>query len=271
MNNNVSAEYLIIGGGAAGCIVAKRLAERTSAKVVLIEAGHNDEGDDAAIYLDQLDQQGDHYDWGYVAKTVEQGGYPIDYARAKMLGGCANHNDCAFLAPLEGDLERWRQAGASGWDSAWLNQCLQRLQENIHIESSPVGNRLSRAFIESAVQMGLPELNLRQSPGSGTGWFPLNVDGRLRQSSSVCYLHPLDQLPDNLQVITDCSAHRLLFKDKRICAVETDRGIIHVTRETVLCAGSINTPQLLMLSGIGAAKHLQDFGINVVGRFTGCW
>ncbi len=270
MNDIISCDYLIIGGGAAGCIVAKRLAERTQGKVILLEAGRNDEADEAALYLDCLDQQDEHYDWGYVAKTVEYGGgFSIDYARAKMLGGCANHNDCAFLAPLAGDLERWRTAGADNWSARWMERCLQRLDKQIRVESSPVGTDLSQAFIDAAKRMGIAEKDFRQNPGSGTGWFPLNVEGRLRQSSSVCYLHPLNQLPENLQVITNCHVQSLVVDNNKVSAANTDLGRIRVRGETILSAGSVNTPQILMLSGIGPAQHLRDMDIDVVHDLTG--
>lgn len=263
-------DYLVIGGGAAGCIVARRLAERLpSASVALLEAGKSDEHDPAAIYLSHLDQQDGSYDWGYQANTTRDSTQAMAYARAKMLGGCANHNDCAFIAPLATDLDRWQALGAEGWNSQALAPALKRVEESLHIQASPEGNALSRAFIDANRELGLPERNFRQTVDVGTGWFPLNAKGDLRQSSSIAYLHPLDQLPKNLQVFTEVMATHLLFDNKRVVGVSSNRGEFKSRIETILCAGSINTPHLLMLSGIGPAAQLQSFDIPVVQNSPG--
>jgi choline oxidase len=264
----LNCDYLIIGGGSSGCVVASRLAETTSAKVILLEAGMSDEHDPAALHMSMLEQQDKSYDWGYAARTT-QGGGTIAYARAKMLGGCANHNDCAFIAPPPSDLDRWEALGASGWNATTLAPALKRVEERTHIESSPKGNALSRAFIDGAQEFGLPERNFRETLGAGAGWFPLNARGDLRQSSSVAYLHPTSKLPQNLHIMIGVMAHKLVFEGRKAIAAETSAGRITATREIILCGGSINTPQLLMLSGIGAASHLKQHGITVVHDLPG--
>jgi choline oxidase len=270
MTDSLLFDYLVIGGGAAGCIVARRLAERLpNASIALLEAGKSDEHDPTANYLSHLDQQDDSYDWGYQANTTRDSTQAMAYARAKMLGGCANHNDCAFIAPLATDLDRWQALGAKGWNSQTLAPALKRVEESLHIEASPAGNALSRAFIDANRELGLPERNFRQTIDVGTGWFPLNAKGDLRQSSSIAYLHPLDQLPKNLQVFTEVTAKRLLFENKRVSGVETNRGGFNARVETILCAGSINTPHLMMLSGIGPAAQLRSCEIPVVHDLPG--
>jgi choline dehydrogenase-like flavoprotein len=259
----------VVGGGAAGCIVARRLADRLTCRITLLEAGPTDEGDPLATHLSRLDDQDDSYDWGYSALPVRGGRHAISYARAKMLGGCANHNDCAFIAPFPSDLERWVELGAAGWGPREMAPFLRRIEASLHIESSPPGNALSRAFLDAAGTLGLEERNFRNNPGAGCGWFPLNARGDLRQSSSIAYLHPLDDLPDNLRVITGINAHRLILEHGVASGVATDRGVIRARREIILCAGSINTPKLLMLSGIGPAGHLQELGIPVVRDLPG--
>ena len=205
MNTTITVDYLIIGGGAAGCIVARRLAERLPhAQIALLEAGPPDEGDPAATLLSQLDKQDDSYDWGYQANTASDSTAAIAYSRARMLGGCANHNDCAFIPPLATDLDHWETLGAKDWNSKTLTPALKRIEQQLHINPAPTGNALSKAFIAANKTLGLPERNFRQPPDVGTGWFPLNARGDLRQSSSIAYLHPLDQLPGNLQVFTRC-------------------------------------------------------------------
>jgi len=104
---------------------------------------------------------------------------------------------------------------------------------------------------------------------AGSGWFPLNVKGALRQSSSIAYLHPLADLPANLEVRTDTLATRLLLEQERVVGADTERGQIRARAEVILCAGSINTPQLLMLSGIGPGADLQRLGIPVTRDLPG--
>ena len=257
-----TCDYLVIGGGAAGCIVARRLAD-CGHHVILLEAGKPDEGDPAATDLARLDEQDGSYDWGYLAQTMAAAPQKIEYARAKLLGGCANHNDCAFIAPPADDFRRWRDLGADGWDNETLARCFSRVEDCIHIEAAPAGTSLSRAFIDAAIDLGLPERNFREGVAAGAGWFPLNAKGRLRQSSSIAYLHPLGALPANLEVRAETLVTALTFDGLRVTGAQTDRGRLEARREVILCAGSINTPQLMMLSGIGPADHLQNLGIAV--------
>ena len=264
-NKPQHCDYLIVGGGAAGCILAKRLAERSNSSVILIEAGKTDEGDPAATDLSRLDEQDDSYDWGYQAQTCVDSNSAMAYARAKMLGGCANHNDCAFLQPPPSDFEHW----PTGWSAAENALAFSRINQQLHIESSPAGNALSRAFIDANVELGLAELDFRKDIASGSGWFPLNAKAALRQSSSIAYLHPLSDLPANLQVITEVHASRILVEQQQAVGVDSNRGKFFARCEVILCAGSINTPQLLMLSGIGNAGDLQELGIEPVQHLPG--
>lgn len=261
--SQTECDVLVIGGGAAGCIVARRLAETTSLRIILVEAGRSDEGDPLATDLSRLEEQDESYDWGFRANTTALTDLQIEYARARMLGGCANHNDCAFLAPTSGDLARWEAAGGDLWSRAELLDCLSDIEKRIYIEPSPAGTRESRAFIDAGLDLGLPERRFRSDFGAGAGWFPLNARGALRQSSSICYLHPLADLPANLEVRTDTQVTGLTFDGRRATGAETTGGRIAAAREVILCAGSICTPQLLMISGIGPGEHLKSFGIDV--------
>jgi choline dehydrogenase-like flavoprotein len=263
LSDTTDCDYLVVGGGAAGCIVARRLAEHRANRVILLEAGKSDEGDPLATDLSRLEEQDDSYDWGYRAHPLAGSSQQVFYNRAKMLGGCANHNDCAFLVPPASDFDDWVTRGADGWDFASNAAAFARIEQRLHIESSPSGNALSRAFIDACRAKGLPELNLRERVDAGSGWFPLNVKGALRQSSSIAYLHPLASLPANLQLRCETLATRLLFEQGRVVGVDTESGPLRAAAEVILCGGSINTPQLLMLSGIGAGAELQELGIDL--------
>jgi choline oxidase len=258
-----TADFVVVGGGAAGAIIAARLAGTGRHQVLLLEAGRSDVGDPKALNMSRLEDQDKSYDWGYEAETIAGSGRRISYARARMLGGCANHNDCAFIAPPPPDMENWVRLGAKGWGPGDVAGAFARVAAAIHIETSPPGNDLSRAFIDAAKQCGLPERNFREAVQPGTGWFPLNARGDLRQSSSVAYLHPILGNALNLRVLTDCMATRLLFDGMRAIGVATARGDIFARREVILCGGSINSPQLMMLSGLGPAAHLREHGIPV--------
>jgi choline oxidase len=268
---NISCDYLIIGGGSAGCIIAKRLAEKTKGRIILLEAGKSDEGDPAALYLNRLDEQTGDYDWGYRASPLAGAPPLLDYARAKILGGCGNHNDCAFLRPPESDFAEWERLGATGWGPTGVAPFFERIDAVINIdrEDRVAKNPVSRVFIEAGRELGLADVDFRAQIAPGVGWFPLNARGNFRQSSSIGYLHPLSKLPKNLEVWTECPAKRLLFDGRRCVGVETARGAIRAAREVILAAGSINTPQLMMLSGLGPAAHLKGHGIEIVADIPG--
>ena len=256
-------DYLVIGGGSAGCIVAKRLAERTSGRIILIEAGKTDEGDPAATDLFRLDEQTADTDWGFTASAMS--GHPpqLKYARARMLGGCANHNDCAFIRPPDSDFDDWERLGAAGWNGAAMAPYFDRVMRMITVEPAPC-HPLSRAFMDAGLELGLDEIDFRHEVRQGTGLFPLNARGRLRQSSSVAYLHPLARLPKHLEVWTGTLASKLIIAGGTAIGAETSRGTVHASRGVVLAGGAIQTPQLLMVSGVGPAEHLKSYGIEVV-------
>lgn len=256
-------DYLIIGGGSSGAVVARRLADKTAGRIILIEAGKRDEGDPAAMDLRRLDEQTPDYDWGFRAATLPGSPPVLNYARAKLLGGCANHNDCAFIRPPDSDFDAWERLGATGWNAAAMARYWERITQTITIETAPC-HPASRRFIEAGIELGLDEVDFGREVRQGVGLFPLNAKGRTRQSSSVAYLHPLAALPKHLEVWTECMATRLIIENGRAVGAETSRGEIRAARAVVLAGGSIQTPQLMMVSGLGPAAHLREHGIAVV-------
>ena len=115
-----TCDYLILGGGSAGCVIARRLAEKTDGRIIMVEAGKSDEADPAANDLFLLDDQTPDYDWGFLASTIAGRAPELNYSRQKLLGGCANHNDCAFLFPPPSDFDHWASLSAKGWSAADL-------------------------------------------------------------------------------------------------------------------------------------------------------
>jgi len=262
-------DFLIIGGGAAGCIIARRLAERTSGRIILLEAGKSDEGDPSALFLSRLDEQTAAYDWGLMASVLPGGPASLNYSRARILGGCTNHNDCAFLIPPDSDFAEWERRGAAGWNAEALRPYFRRIEEKVSVYHFAEPNPVSRAFVKAGQEVGLPLVDFRQRIVPGVGWFPLNSTGDRRASTSVAYLHPLAGLPKHLEVWTETTAHKLIVRDGQVLGAESSRGSIRVRREVILTAGAFHTPHLLLLSGIGPAAHLKGFGIEVAADRPG--
>jgi choline oxidase len=258
-----TCDFVIVGGGAAGCIIARRLAERSHERIILLEAGKSDENDPAALLLSHLDDQTDDYDWGFAASTLPGGPASLNYSRARLLGGCTNHNDCAFLIPPDSDFAEWESRGARGWNAEALRPYFRRVEERVSVYQFEHPNPVSRAFVDAGRELGLPLVDFRQNIVPGVGWFPLNSKGDRRSSASVAYLHPMSALPRHLEVWTETTALRLIVEDGRAVGVETSRGRIIARREVILTAGALQTPQLMMLSGIGPAAELRKLGIAV--------
>lgn len=266
-------DYLIIGGGTAGAVIAARLAEDPSLRVALLEAGPRDEGDarvlSVRVWMDLL---GSELDFDYTIEPQTRGNSAIRHSRARVLGGCSSHNSCiAFRAP-DGDLQRWQAEGATGWGAEECAPFFQRLFEKVHLEEIPDANPLNRALLEAGVQSGLPRRSFATdgSFGEGVGYFRVNVKEGIRQSSSVAYLHPLSELPSNLHILTDTTVTRILLDGhNRAIGVECSRGVLYAEREVILCGGAFDSPRLLLLSGIGPAEHLAEMGIPIRANLPG--
>jgi len=260
-------DYLIIGGGTAGAVIAARLAADPSLRVALLEAGPSDEGDARILLVrDWMALLGTELDYDYTIEPQPRGNSAIRHSRARVLGGCSSHNSCiAFRAP-DGDMQRWQAEGAAGWGPEATAPFFQRVFEKVHLQEIPDANPLNRALVEAGVKAGLPRLSFATdgSFGEGIGFFQVNVKAGIRQSSSVAYLHPLSALPPNLHVLTETTVTRILLDDdNRAVGVESSRGVLRAEREVILCAGAFDSPKLLLLSGIGPAAHLAEMGIPV--------
>lgn len=264
-------DVVVVGGGTAGAVVASRLSADPQVSVCLIEGGPSDVGDDRVLrlrnWINLLESEFD-YDYG----TVEQprGNSHIRHSRAKVLGGCSSHNTMISLLPPPEDFADWVAAGAAGWAYPDLLPYWQRLAVNI----VPVAERNALAvdFLEAAHKaLDVPviaDLNAAPFP-DGAGFFPVGYhpETGVRSSSSVAYLHPHLDRP-NLTILTNTWASRLETKQDKVVGVRTDKGTIR-GREYVLSAGAIDTPRLLLLSGIGPAGDLRELGIDVARDLPG--
>jgi choline oxidase len=267
-DGNRTFDYVVVGGGTAGCIVAARLAENPGVQVCLIEEGAAFEHDPVVLGSHSSAPFFGNAKYGRDYAIVEQrrGNSAIVFPRASMLGGCSSHNDAVAVLPPDGDFDGWVAAGAVGWDAAANRPAFQRAIEATGVHRAPGTSACARAMHAAALEFGLPERELdgRDFP-AGAFWLHLNARAGKRQSSAVAYLYPLSGLAENLALLTQTRAARIVFDDAgSACAVDTTAGRVHAREEVILCAGAFLTPQLLMLSGIGPADDLRDTGIDVV-------
>jgi choline oxidase len=259
-------DYVVVGGGSAGAIVAARLAEGGEASVCLVEAGPSDEGVPEILELPRWPELlQSRYDYDYAIEPQERGNSDIRQSRARVLGGCGSHNVCQAWRAPEYDLRAWEAAGTAGWGPDGTRRYFDRVFERTGLEHDSPDNDAAAAFIEACKQAGYPEHEWNADGGrEGTGWVPVNARGRLRRSASVAYLHPLSELPSNLTVKTDTQALRLVLDGREASGVETSGGELTARREVIVSCGVFDSPKLLMHSGIGPAAHLAELGIDAV-------
>ncbi|WP_030015828.1 GMC family oxidoreductase [Curtobacterium sp. S6] len=292
MTESQEFDYIIVGGGSSGAATAARLSEKNpQAQVALIEAGPDDADIDEVLSLNRwMELLESGYDWDYQIEPQENGNSFMRMARAKVMGGCSSHNSCiAFWAPRE-DLDEWESVhGAQGWNSENGYRLYQQLETNEdagtdggehHGDSGPVTlmnvppkDPCGVALLDAAEQAGIPRtrFNSGTTVTNGANFFQINrrPDGT-RSSSSVSYIHPIRER-ENFHLLTGTQVKRVILdENQRATGLEvvdnafgTPR-VITARREIVLSAGAVDTPKLLMLSGIGPAGHLADVGIDPV-------
>ncbi|WP_019807950.1 GMC family oxidoreductase [Saccharomonospora halophila] len=284
-------DYVVVGGGTAGSVVAARLSEDPDTSVCLLEAGPSDVDVRPVLELTRwMELLESGYDWDYPVQPQESGNSFLRHARAKVLGGCSSHNSAiAFWAPRE-DLDEWAGLGLPGWSAEDLFPLYKRLEDNdapgehhgrtgpVRIRSVPPHDPAGVALLHACEQAGIPrtDFNTGTTVTHGANWFQINAreDG-IRASASVAYLHPVLGRRVNLQVRTGVRAKHLTFDGTRCTGVEVltedaqHSEHIRARNEVVVSSGAIDTPKLLMLSGIGPAEELAGFDIDVVADSPG--
>jgi choline dehydrogenase-like flavoprotein len=277
-------DYVIVGAGSAGCVLANRLSEDGGARVLLIEAGGRDRHPLIHIPLG-MGKMHEYamFDWGYHTEPEPgMNGRRIEAMRGKVLGGSSSINVMAYTRGHRGDYDRWAQKGALGWSYADVLPYFKRCESWQNGENAwrggagPIGTEFAKtddpvydAWLEAARAAGFPvtdDYNGEQQEGFGRGQYTIR-DG-YRSSAATAYLKPARKRP-NLEVVTGAHVTRVLMQGTRATGVELVAGsgdVVAVTagREVILAAGAFNTPPLLMLSGIGPAAHLRTMGIAPV-------
>ena len=276
-------DYVIVGAGAAGCVLANRLSEDADVSVLLLEAGGRDNYIWVKIPVGYLYCMGNkRTDWRY--RTEAQAGLngrALNYPRGRILGGCTAINGMIYMRGQARDYDQWRQMGNPGW--AWddILPYFRRSEDHVggsndlhgaggpwRVEGQRLRWDLLDAFRDAAAQAGIPKVaDFNQGNNEGVGYFQVNQRRGWRVSSATAFLRPVLSRK-NLTVMTEAQAERVLLEGRRATGVALRRagvaGTVMARREVILSAGAIGSPQLLQLSGIGPAQHLQDMGIPVI-------
>ncbi|MFC0573614.1 GMC family oxidoreductase [Paraburkholderia solisilvae] len=275
-------DYIVVGGGAAGSVLAARLSERADVSVLLIEAGSSDYAPEINVPLASMQLFKTKFDWDYCSEPEPALDRRSIYVpRGKTLGGSTSINSMLYLRGNPADYDEWARAGAFGWSYEELlpyfikSERNNRWDDRWHGRGGPLAVQDGRSglsefdwFIDAAIEAGHPRNDdFNGQSQMGVGYYQLMQHRGVRCSAAHAYLHPAHERK-NLTVKANALVTKVVLDGMRAVGVAVDRDgaeeIYRADREVILSAGSYNSPQLLMLSGIGPAAHLSGMGLNVV-------
>lgn len=281
-------DYVIVGAGSAGCALAGRLSEDPQRSVALIEAG----GADRNLWLHipvgyYRTAFGSAFSWDFKTEPEPRlGDRQIIWPRGRVIGGSSSINGLIYMRGQPEDFDTWRQLGNAGWDWQSVLPVFKRCEDQergaseLHGVGGPLGvadlrlrHELCEAYIRAAVESGIPyNPDFNGTQQEGVGYYQLTIRGRWRCSAAAAYLRPARRRA-NLRIATDMLVERVAFEGRRavgvIGRIGGRRVRVGARREVILCAGAVQSPQLLQLSGIGPGALLARHGIAVVNDLPG--
>lgn len=273
-------DYVVIGGGTAGSVIASRLTENPDVSVAVIEGGPSDVGREDVLTLRRwMGLLGGELDYDYPTTEQPRGNSHIRHSRARVLGGCSSHNTLIAFKPLPSDWDEWEAAGAKGWGAVTMEAYWTRLLNNIVPVDAKDRNAIARDFVDAARSaLGVPLVEgFNEQPFTeGVGFFDLayHPEDNKRSSASVAYLHPVMDERPNLTLLLETWAYKLELDGQRVTGVhvrtkDDEEVLVSARHEVLLCAGAVDSPRLLLHSGIGPAGDLEELDIPVVHDLPG--
>ncbi len=283
-------DYIIVGGGSAGCVLANRLSADPKISVLLLEAGGNDNYPWIHIPVGYLRCIGNpRTDWCF--QTAEErglNGRSILYARGRVIGGCSSINGMIYMRGQARDYDQWRQLGNTGWGWDDILPYFRKSEDHFAGETEHHGaggewrvepQRLSWEILDTfqaaAAEVGIPRTDdFNRGDNEGCGYFQVNQRKGIRWTTAKAFLHPA-KARQNLRVLTNAPAKWLCFEGKRVVGVEfwqeghAHRADTREGGEVLLAAGAIGSPQLLQVSGCGPANLLSEHGVSIVSDMQG--
>ncbi|SSC25111.1 Glucose-methanol-choline oxidoreductase, partial [Klenkia terrae] len=283
----VTYDVVVVGAGSAGCALAGRLTEDPSLRVLVLEAGGSDRALEVQIPAALYKTFRTRRDWNYATEPQPAASdRRVFWPRGKMLGGCSSNNAMIYIRGAAADYDEWAQlTGDPGWSYESVLPLFRRMEDNgrgadefhgvggpLRVEDPRSPHPWSRAVVESAVAAGYPSNpDFNGARQEGAGLYQLTQKRGRRWSAADAYLHPAMHRP-NLEVRTGARVTRVLLDGDRATGVEyVADGVLQQVHapQVLLSGGAINSPQLLMLSGIGPADHLRSVGVDVVHDLPG--